>query len=112
MFHGHSLQGAEIDRDGNLDIFAAEMAKGTEERDDPDNPAATAWILFGDGHGNFRKTVFATGIDFHEARVADLNGDGLPDILDKPYNWKAPRIDVWLQIPRGNREKSSREILR
>jgi len=38
-------------------------------------------------------------VDFHEARVADLNGDGWLDILDKPYNWETPRVDVWLQIP-------------
>jgi hypothetical protein len=59
--------------------------------------------LFGDGKGNFRETVFSTGVDFHEARVADLNGDRLPDILDKPYNWEAPRVDVWLQIPPGQK---------
>ncbi len=97
MVHGHSLQVADIDGDGNLDIFAAEMAKWTENRKDADNPKATAWILFGNGKGNFRETVFSTGIDFHEARVADLNGDGWLDILDKPYNWEAPRVDVWLQ---------------
>jgi hypothetical protein len=75
------------------------MAKWTESRPDADNPNAQAWIFYGDGKGGFRKTVFATGIDFHEARVADLNGDGRMDILDKPYNWDAPRIDVWLQFP-------------
>jgi len=31
--------------------------------------------------------------------TADLNGDGRLDILDKPYNWNAPRVDVWLQLP-------------
>lgn len=101
VVHGHSLQIADIDGDGNLDIFAAEMAKWTESRPDPDNPNAEAWIFFGDGKGNFRKTVFAKGIGFHEARVADLNGDGLMDILDKPYNWQTPRVDVWLQMPSG-----------
>jgi hypothetical protein len=95
--HGHSLQIADIDGDGHLDIFAAEMAKWTEKRPDPDNPDAKSWIFFGDGKGHFRKTIFTTGVGFHEARVADLNGDGLLDILDKPYNWNAPRIDVWLQ---------------
>lgn len=100
VIHGHSLQIADIDGDGNLDIFAAEMAKWTEKRSDPDNPNATAWIFFGDGSGHFRKTEFAKGIGFHEARVADLNGDGTMDILDKPYNWQTPRVDVWLQVPK------------
>ena len=99
VIHGHSLQIADIDGDGNLDIFAAEMAKWTEKRPDSDNPDATAWIFYGDGHGHFRKTVFARGIGFHEARVADLNGDGRMDILNKPYNWEAPRLDIWLQAP-------------
>ena len=99
VIHGHSLQIADIDGDGNLDIFAAEMAKWTESRPDSDNPNAEAWIFFGDGHGQFRKSVFAKGMGFHEARVADLNGDGKMDILSKPYNWQAPRVDVWLQAP-------------
>jgi hypothetical protein len=97
MVHGHSLAVADIDGDGNLDIFAAEMAKWTEEKAEPDNPKAEAVIFFGDGRGGFRKEVFARGMGFHEARVADLNGDGRMDILDKPYNWDAPRVDVWLQ---------------
>ena len=51
MIHGHCLQIADIDGDGNLDIFAAEMAKWTESRPDPDNPNAEAWIFYGDGKG-------------------------------------------------------------
>jgi hypothetical protein len=97
MIHGHSLELADIDADGHLDIFAAEMAKWQEARSEPDHPGATAWILYGDGKGGFRTTVLSRGIDYHEARVADLDGDGDLDILDKPYNWEAPRLDVWLQ---------------
>jgi sugar phosphate isomerase/epimerase len=101
MVHGHSLQIADIDGDGNLDIFTAEMAKWTESKHFSDNPKAEALIYYGDGKGNFRKTVFATGIGFHEARVADLTGSGRMDILDKPYNWDAPDIEVWLQLPKS-----------
>jgi hypothetical protein len=96
MIHGHSLQLGDINADGNLDLFAAEMARWVENNPRPDHPGATAWILYGDGRGQFRKTVLSTGIDFHEARVADLDGDGDLDILDKPYTWEAPRVDVWL----------------
>jgi hypothetical protein len=99
MIHAHSLQIADIDGDGNLDIFTAEMAKWNEDRPDSDNPNAEAFIFYGDGKGNFRKTVFAKGIGFHEARVVDLDGDGRMDILNKPYNWNAPTVELWLQLP-------------
>jgi len=36
--HGHSLQLGDVDRDGNLDIFAAEMAKWSERSTIPNNP--------------------------------------------------------------------------
>jgi hypothetical protein len=97
MIHGHSLEVADIDGDGHLDIFTAEMAKWHERQEKPDNPDAKSWIFHGDGKGKFRTEVFTTGVGFHEARVADLDGDGHMDILDKPYNWDVPRVDVWLQ---------------
>ncbi|MCY2953786.1 MAG: VCBS repeat-containing protein [Planctomycetota bacterium] len=96
MIHPHSLQVADIDGDWNLDIFVAEMAKWSERQTQPDNPNAQAFIFYGDGKGNFRKTVFRTGMGWHEVRVADLNGDVRLDILSKPYNWETPRVDVFL----------------
>ncbi len=101
MIHPHSLQIADIDGDGNLDIFVAEMAKWTESRKDPDNPNAQAFIFYGDGKGGFRKTVFQTGMGFHEAQVADFTGLGRMDILNKPYNWQTPRVDLWVNMPAG-----------
>jgi hypothetical protein len=104
LVHGHSLQVADIDGDGHLDIFAAEMAQWHEGAAQPDNRDATAWIFFGDGMGHFRTTVFTKGVDFHEAQVADLDGDGDLDILAKPYTWRTPRVDVWLnEGPRPGR---------
>lgn len=103
LIHGHSLQIADIDGDGHLDIFAAEMAKWHEKQVEPDNPRATAWVFYGDGRGNFRQTKLVVGNGFHEARAADLDGDGDVDILNKPYNWEAPRVDVWLQNGTGAR---------
>ncbi len=30
-------------------------------------------------------------------KIADLDGDGDLDILGKPYDGDAPRLDIWLQ---------------
>lgn len=90
VVHGHSLEIADINGDGYLDVFNAEMhTPGRGEK-------AECRIYFGDGKGNFELSVISTGIGNHESRVADLDGDGDLDILTKPYTWDTPRLDVWL----------------
>jgi hypothetical protein len=106
MVHGHTLAVGDIDRDGHLDVFAAEMTKWHEKASAPDHPDAEAWILYGDGAGGFTREVLARGVGFHEGRLADLNGDGLLDILQKPYTWEAPRVDVWIQRAKGRGPKA------
>ncbi len=96
VVHGHSLQLGDINRDGNLDIFVGEMAKWREQEPGRDHPEATAWVCYGDGQGNFTRKEVVIGHGWHEARLADLDGDGDLDLLSKPYTWDAPRVDVWL----------------
>jgi len=93
--HGHSLQIADMDGDGHLDVFVAEMRLGG------DNEDSKTLVLYGDGAGAFRPVLLATGYDHHESKVGDLDGDGDMDILGKPYNYGAPRVDIWLQDGAG-----------
>lgn len=96
MVHGHTLDIGDVDGDGNLDILAAEQGKWKRGDHALDNPDATAWLLFGDGRGGFRTTVLSRGDGWHDGRIADFDGDGRMDLLQKPYAWSAPRIDLWL----------------
>lgn len=87
LFHPHSLQIADFDGDGRADIFVAEM--GLEE-----NPEPRMFIYRNLGELRFEEHVVQTGIPTHEAKAADLTGDGRPDIVGKPYAGR-PRVDVW-----------------
>jgi FG-GAP-like repeat len=96
VIHGHSIGIGDVDGDGHLDIFSAEMGQWSAGGATQTNPDARLRIFFGDGQGSFREDIVATGYGFHEARLVDLDGDGDLDVLAKPYNWKTPRIDVWI----------------
>ncbi len=93
MFAGHSLAIADFDHDGHLDIFAAEMRLATT------TPRMS--VFYGNGAGVFAEQSIAVAQDNHESYVADLDGDGDPDILSKPYNFGTPAISVWLNNGTG-----------
>jgi hypothetical protein len=88
---GHSLAIVDVNNDGHLDIWLAEMRLYGK------NPQARNMVLLGDGKGNFTPEYISRGIELHESKIADLDGDGDLDVLGKPYNWGAPRLDVWLR---------------
>lgn len=107
----HTIEVADINDDGDLDILCAEMAKWDEKSITDNNPNAEAFILYGDGKGGFTKTVFQKGTDFHEARITDIDGDGDMDILSKSYIWKTPRVEMWLQNGTGERQPNISKVL-
>jgi hypothetical protein len=63
---------ADVNLDGNLDIL-------TSDDDDP-----LVVVGYGDGHGHFKDIPFLSGdcgYTTNQPVVADLNGDGIPDIV-------------------------------
>ncbi len=86
----HSLALADINLDGTLDIFCGEM------RLDGANSDSRMILLYGDGAGVFHLAEGPPGIDHHESRLGDIDGDGDLDILGKPYNFETPRLHIWL----------------
>jgi hypothetical protein len=92
MIHGHTLEIADIDGDGNLDIFAAEQGNWTRERNALDNPDASAWIF----------TVTA------KAPFALPCSPGARDgMTAKLLTWMATAISIFSNIPKHGMRPAS-----
>jgi len=89
VVHGHTLQVVDLNGDGNLDIYTAEMYRPGA------GPECKQWVLYSDGKGNFTKQIVSIGIGTHEGKIGDLDGDGDLDILQKDFQ-EHRRLDVWL----------------
>lgn len=87
LFCPHTLAIADFTGDGTPDILVGEMGLGA-------NPDAELTIYFNRGDGALEPRVISRGVPTHEARVVDMDGDGRPDIVGKPY---APgrHVDIW-----------------
>jgi len=83
----HSLQVADFDGDGHPDVFLAES-----DYDDNENPRQ--FVFENRGDGAFETHLVGEGIGTHEAKVADLTGDGTPDVVGKTDTANA-RVDAW-----------------
>ena len=94
--NGHSMDIIDFNGDGHLDIFNAEMRFSANY-----NADAKLRILLGDGKGNFTDYIINEGFSNHQSKIVDLDGDGDFDILSKPYAYRAPGIDIWLQNKTG-----------
>lgn len=92
LFHPHSLEVADFNGDGLPDIFVAEMGLGR-------NPNPRMFIYLNRGGGQFTEVLIEQGVPTHEAKAGDLTGNGLPDIVGKPYATES-RIDVWFNETR------------
>ncbi|HXM62177.1 MAG TPA: VCBS repeat-containing protein [Terriglobales bacterium] len=85
---------ADVDLDGNLDAVSA----------DGDEPFVT--VAFGDGKGNFNHGVqprTGRGYDTQEVAVADLNGDGIPDLVGTSIGAAGSPGGIFILLGKGNR---------
>lgn len=80
----HSLQAADMDQDGNLDVFFAEMAQSKEKR---------VGFFRNNGHALRWTLQVVDTIGTHNARVRDIDGDGDIDIVGA--NWQGPPVLLW-----------------
>jgi hypothetical protein len=81
----HSCQAADFNADGKLDIFVAEMHTSAHRR--------IAVFLQGKDSSEWIEKV-VSNVGSHNAKVADIDGDGIPDIVGKNFE-RDMRPRIW-----------------
>jgi hypothetical protein len=89
----HSLQVADIDRDGALDVVVAEMHTSWRKR----------VLIYFNRSGEFKASLLAT-TGSHNMRVADVDGDGDYDVVGKNYGGRTRVVEMW-ENQAGNGER-------
>ncbi|GAA0525121.1 Repeat domain-containing protein [Halorubrum aquaticum] len=82
----HTIQIADFDGDGRPDLLVAEM--GLEGGEIP------RMFVYRNGDEGFDRVEIDRGVATHEAKTADLTGDGSLDIAGKSYGPDC-HVDVW-----------------
>jgi hypothetical protein len=90
LFCPHSFDVADFDGDGHPDVYVGEMGLG--EHDNPRH-----FVLRNRGDGTFESHRIAEGFPTHEAKAANLTGDGRHDVVGKPYH-PENRVDALIRV--------------
>jgi hypothetical protein len=86
----HSLQLADMDGDGQLDIITAQMHQGV----DPDD----VMVYLNHKGGESWQRLVISDKGSHGLQVADVDGNGKPDVMGA--NWSGPYqpIELWMNL--------------
>lgn len=94
----HSLVAADFDFDGDMDVYADEMEHLDLPASRLHEPRMYVWENV-DGKGRtWKKHTVYSGAGGHQAQVADLDGDGDPDIVTKVYAAGPEQTHVRLSV--------------
>jgi hypothetical protein len=94
----HSLRIADFDGDGDMDVFTAEMAMSGYIKQEPPHKV-TVWENIDIKKNEWKEHIVAeTGS--HNARVGDIDGDGMPDIIGSNWNNRLKeyplKAEIWI----------------
>jgi len=88
----HSLAICDMDDDGQLDVVTAEQHRSGKKR-------VMVYVNTGNGVEWQQQVVATTGS--HNLCVADLDGNGTPDIMGANWTGDYQPIEVWLNLGRS-----------
>jgi hypothetical protein len=95
----HALQVADLDGDGDRDLVTAKM----HQSQDPDDVSI---FLNGGAGATWTKRVISTR-GSHDVVVADLDGDGDPDIVGANHGGERQPVELWWNGPPLRKEGRS-----
>jgi len=101
-FDADRIAVADIDGNGKADIVVTEERYPGKEPD-----ASLYWFRQpADLSGSWERQTIVTQYSMNNLDVADMDGDGNPDIITAEHKGKAPEVQIWRNDGKGNFTKN------
>jgi hypothetical protein len=96
LLDAHSLQVGDICGNGQLDVLVGEVGVADPRTDDYTGQPPRLIVYENDGTGAFTRHVVDEGTGTHDARLVDVRGLGVLDIVGKPLHGPEKwHVHVW-----------------